>query len=295
MSTVAQTVDAVRGELLGYTREARNLLDAAYVAGSGTMTLRYDADNVASGARLSADLNTFHVWDRNAQVLTVAGGQEGTVDANVADGTTVWVNPKWTAAQVLDALNAELSSLSSPVNGLFQVATYSFAYAMGMDAFDLPVDPQSIIDVRVELPTGRRTWHTLAGHEWSVIRGADVGDFPSGRALRLHNGTISGRSVEVLYRTGFATLSGLAQDVAGVSGLPSTALDLLRVGAQIRLVAGVEVARNFLDAEGQPRRAEEVPQGAVLRSWAGLAKMRRQRIEDERSLLLARYPPRRWM
>ena len=64
------------------------------------------------------------------------------------------------------------------------------------------------------------------------------------------------------------------------------------VGAQIRLMAGREVKRNFTESQGDTRRAEEVPAGAVGNSITNLLRLRRDRIQAEAARLARQYPLR---
>jgi hypothetical protein len=64
------------------------------------------------------------------------------------------------------------------------------------------------------------------------------------------------------------------------------------LGAQIRVMAGREVKRNFTESQGDTRRAEEVPAGAVGGSILNLQRLRRDRIQAEAARLNRQYPIR---
>jgi hypothetical protein len=60
----------------------------------------------------------------------------------------------------------------------------------------------------------------------------------------------------------------------------------------MRLMAGREVKRNFTESQGDTRRAEEVPSGAVANSMLQLQRLRRDRVMAEAARLNRQYPLR---
>jgi hypothetical protein len=114
--------------------------------------------------------------------------------------------------------------------------------------------------------------------------------FASGNMLQLYEPAAPGRAIRVKYRAPFGQLVNLTDNVGTVTGLPDSAMDIPPMGAAMRLVAPREIKRNFTESQGEPRRSEEVPPGAVAGSWRGLAGMRAQRILSEAMRLAAMYP-----
>jgi len=64
------------------------------------------------------------------------------------------------------------------------------------------------------------------------------------------------------------------------------------LGAQIRLLASREVKRNFIESQGDTRRSDEVPAGAMNASVTNLLRLRRDRIQAEAARLNRQYPTR---
>ena len=114
-------------------------------------------------------------------------------------------------------------------------------------------------------------------------------DFSSGFALRFDQPTRSGR-LRVVYKAPFTPLSQESQNLNSYSGLPVTCEDIVNIGTQIRLMAPREIKRNFIESQGDTRRAEEVPAGAVGNSITNLLRMRRDRITAEAARLARQYP-----
>lgn len=297
MTTASDWCEATRRLLLSGLQAERNSLAADYTAGSGTLQFSAALGGIAPGIRISIGLNTFYVRTVNqaGQSATVFGGQEGSTDANAATAAIVRVAPRFTDFEILDALNGDLSSLSSPDSGLYQVKAASLTYSNGTIGYDLSgvTDVIDIIDVRVQTNSSFKDWPRLNQSDWRLDRSADTSVFASGLALQVWDGGYAGLPVRVIYRAPFTPLATLAADVA-TTGLPATAYDLPAWGAALRLMAPREVKRNFTESQPDTRRAGEVPAGAVAGSYRGIAALRAQRINEEKARLTAANPPRRW-
>jgi hypothetical protein len=58
----------------------------------------------------------------------------------------------------------------------------------------------------------------------------------------------------------------------------------------MRLMAAREIKRNFIEAQGDTRRPDEVQPGAITNSIANIQRLRRDRIIAEAGRLKAQYP-----
>lgn len=297
VSTATDWFNATRGLLLSGLQAERNTLAADYQAGDGVLQFTSTPEGIVGGIRLSVGLNTFYVLSVNTSGATAAvyGGQEGTTDAFAAAGTIVRIAPRFTDHEILRELNGDLSSLSSPDNGLYQVKTATLTYSNSRVGYDLAgvSDLIDIIDVRVATNSGFADWPRLGQRAWRLDRAADTAVFPSGLALQVFDGGYSGQAVRIVYRAPFTPLSSEVSDVA-TTGLPPSAWDLPPWGAALRLMAPREIKARFTESQPDTRRATEVPPGAVLGSYRGIAALRAQRINEEKARLTASVPPRRW-
>lgn len=292
MTLVSDVIERARRHLYsGETRDERNKATAALTTSDTTVGLTYDGPGVQRGAILAVDLEEMYVWSSSSTTATVSRAENGTTAAAHAAGATILVNPKFSPFSILQAVNEELADLSSPVNGLFKVGSVDFTYSAGTDTYDLTgvTDLIDILDVTYDTNDGSSRWPRLRREHWSLARGMQAAEFASGMALTINGWATSGRDINVIYKAPFTALSSLSQNVETISGLPATAVDILSIGAAIRLTAGTEVSRNFLD-QSDTRRAEEVPpqaRGSAMRALVGL---RRERIDAEKARLLAKYP-----
>lgn len=299
MATLQTWVDRTRSHLMSGRSEERNVLASPYTAGSGAMQFTAAVGGIVPGARLSIGTSTYYVASVNqtAQTAQVIAAQEGTVDVNKSAGSLVRVNPRFTDADIVDALNAELSDLSAPDNGLFAVFSMDWDADVTVAAYPVTVvDPSVIIDcyeVRTCPDPNTQDWFLLPKTYWRLDRMAGPPGMEPDLQLRIAYPTVrTGGIVRALLRVRFIPLVDLTENLDD-TGLPPTAQDIPPLGAAMRLMAGREVKRNFTETQGDTRRADEVPAGAVAASMRPLAALRMTRIQAEGARLTAQYPDRR--
>ena len=291
MTTVAEWVNDTRYHLNGDLSEQANVLANPYTAGSASLVFTYDLGPIAAGSILSIGANTFRVIAINegTKTATVIPGYQGSIDANAASGAMVLVNPRFTDHRILRALSDELRSLSSPRNGLYQVASTTLDYAGAVEGYDLTGVSGLIrvLEVRRQVHGPSLAWPAVESTWWDVLRSAPT-EFATGVSLRVR-GVDAGLQVQVVYAKEFTPTMTITDNVS-VTGVPSTAEDIPPLGAAVRLMSGREVARNQLAAQGDSRRANEVPPGAVGASWRGLAALHAERVGEESARLRAQFP-----
>ena len=294
MTTAADLIAVTQKRYLrGGSQPQKNKLSANYTAGSGTLSLSYDLRSIQAGATLSVGLNVFYVWsvDTANKIAVVDGGQDGSTDVNATAGATVYVNSGYSDYEVFTAINEDITSLSAPANGLFKVGTVQFAYSAASVGYDLTgvTDIQQILEVRYAEPDNFGRTPRLANGDFRLERNTTVGEYSSTYSLKLLRGGYPGRTITVLYRSGFTPFAATTDNLT-VTGLPTSAFDLPPMGAALRLLVGREIRRNDITSQGDTRRAEEVGPGAEAASMRNLAGLRAQRINEEVSKLNAQYP-----
>ena len=291
-------IDATRAKLLTGYSEQRNVLAAPYTAGTGTLTFTYALGNIVAGATISVGLNIFYVFAVNTSALTatVVGGQNGSTDISLANGTLVRLNPKFTDFDIWNALAADLADLSSPLNGLYGMTYTDFSFLATIVGYDLGASAAAnlieVYEVRYLTPGNYKDSPRLKQYSWKENRQAYAGDIPSGMGVEIVNSEnlLPGRNMRVFWKSAF-TLPAAPTAPLSTSLVIPTAYDLPPIGAAIILMAGQEIKRNFTSSEGDMRRATEVPAGAVAASSKGLKDLRQLRIDAEAARLINFYPP----
>jgi hypothetical protein len=230
-----------------------------------------------------------YVWEVGAgtKSATVERGFNGTTAVSHASAAVVIVNPKFPRAQLLEALNDELVDLCSPMNGLFDVKTLDFNYNSSKRQTNIPVSGDIIDLVEVRYRYIASDYKQV--NNVKLLRNLPTKDFGSGYGLQIDS-LIPSSTVRVTYKTPFSRIGLESDDLQSIAGFPVEAEDILVMGIQIRVVAPREIKRNFTESQGETRRAEEVPVGAVGGSITNLLRLRRDRITAEAARLNRQYP-----
>lgn len=291
-----QVVAAARREIRSGRNPGINLLDGAITSSAATVTFADELAGIKESAVLSVGLERMRVRTPNesARSATVIRGWDGTTAVAHSDGDLVRVGDPFDDFAIFTEVNNELRSLSSPRNGLFQMRATDLTYDSALVGYNLAGVTDMLGDpyeLRYEVAGSVDAFWPLVGR-YQLSRDMSRSEFSSSMALFIREGS-HGETVRMRYRAPFSLLVALGDDVEGVTGLHAEAHDILSIGAAVRLIAPREVRRNFTDAQGDPRLAEEVPPGAVAASVRPLMALRRERIGEESSRLRERYPTRR--
>lgn len=281
-------IDEVLRLLLSGQREEMNKLSGNVGAGSTTLTFKYEMGGIRAGALVDIDLETYRVWEVDTQnkTATVEPGYTSTDTSPHSDGSLVYVNPRMSRASIFKAINDEIVSLAA--EGLYTMDSYEFTFTGARQEYDFPAQsPQGVYDVRMSVPGPENRWRSVQVWKWQPS--SDKTTFPSGQSLYVPMG-LPGRTMQVLYKRGFTRLLSPDDDVAQASNVPPEMQDIIAPGALLRLGMVREIKRNFTEAQGDTRRATEVPPNAVAQSFNGARQFRSQRIDDERARLMMKWP-----
>lgn len=289
MSTTSQVITRAHRQLLSGVVEERNKIAATITASATSCVLSYDLGSVRTGSVLEIDTEQMYVWEvvESTKTLTVERAFNGTTAAAHTGGTVVVVNPRFPRNQIFEAITDELADLSSPVNGLFQVKVLDFVYNGSDRQVNLPA-AGTVIDL-IDVRSRNKSDDYQQVRSFKLLRDMPTKDFGSGLALQLDQDAYHG-DMRVTFRAPFSKPAAEADNLQNVCGFPESAEDILVIGAQIRLMAPREIKRNFTESQGDTRRSDEVPSGAVGNSITNLLRMRRDRITAEAQRLARLYP-----
>jgi hypothetical protein len=290
VTTAGTLIDRTVQNLLAGTVEERNKLASSLDASTTSVPIEYSLGSLREQTVFQVDSELMYIWEVNtaSKTLTVERGFGGTTAATHADAAIVTVNPKFPRWQVLQALNDELADLSSPMNGLFQMKTLDISY----NGSDRQVNLTGVTSM-IDLYDVR--WRYTSDdypvvRNYRLMRDMPTADFASGFVLTLDEPVMSS-TIRVIYKDAYASFASEATTLAS-AGASSSLADLLVLGAQIRLLASREVKRNFIESQGDTRRSDEVPAGAMNASVTNLLRLRRDRIQAEAARLNRQYPTR---
>lgn len=294
MTTCADLIDETRRYLFAGQREQMNALSASIVAGDTTLSFTYDLNTIQPGAYLAIGLEIMYVWSVNttAKTAVVQRAMLGSTAASHASADLVYVNSKFPAFSIAQALNADLRDLCAPSNGLYQTKNIDLTYNPAIQGYDLTgaTDVIDILRVRAKTVGPSKIWQEL--YRWRIERNASTTDFADGLAIFLFEGGWPGRTIRITYSAPFTEFSALT-DTTSAAGLAASMNDIPPLGAAMRLAGVREVQRNFNESQGDTRRAQEVPPNAQIAGMRALAQLREERIRNEAGKLASSWPDRR--
>lgn len=291
MTTCATLIERTRWHLQTGQYEAQNVLGAGIDSDDTTLTFTYDLGPLQAGAVISIGLELMRVWEvtTGSKTAVVQRGYAGSTAAAHTTSELATVNPRFSDFHILQALNDDLASLSG--HGLYRVRTVTFTDDGSARTYNLADDVIDVLDVRYDADTSANQWPLL--DNWQVLHNLPALEFASGKALRLDASGASNRDVLVRYKAPFGSLSALTDDVEAVTGLHEEAHDLPPLGAAVVLASAREIRRTDTMAQGDTRRANEVPAGMTQAAATRLAQHRQFRIGQEQGRLYQQAPLRR--
>lgn len=306
ISTLDDAVTEVRRRAMSGLQQEQDTLGGNIVAGATSFTLStgQTLGSISAGTVVEIDYEQFWVSSTTApNTVNVIPGYNGSTEANHSSGAYVRVNPRFTAVDIISAINEDLDDLSSSTNGLFQPAEVTVSYNPVFDGYDLTdvntsvaVVPNNFIDlleVRIHDYGPAQRWPRIPLSRLEIQRQADTSVFPSGIAIVFkEKQAYPGRPVRIQYKAPYTHLVNANDTFVNTAGMHSQAVDIPTLGAAYRLMAFREFKRSFSEAQPEPRRAQEVPVGASLTAVKLVAQQRTDRIAAERQRLENWYPVR---
>src|ERR1035437_9321805 len=238
-SMISQTLRRVQP---GQQVEALTL-NGAYTAGATSLTVSDPAGTILPSLRpetvIGIDLELFYVQAFTGTTAQVVPGYLGSLEANHADQTMVYLNPRFSQFDIMQAINDDLNDLCSADNNLYQVGSVEITYNPATVGYDLAgvTGLIDIISIQQKQPYPIGYWTPIPRRKWTLTAGADTTDFPSGYDLRLNTGGYPGMPFRVTCKSSFSPFSNLTDDATNVAGLSSAMYDLPPLGAMVALVA----------------------------------------------------------
>lgn len=289
MSTIAQVINRTQRQLLSGVVEERNKLSGNLTASATSVTFTYELAGVRNGSVVEIDSEQMYVWSviDATKTAVVERGFNGTTAAAHTSGTVVIINPRFPRSQILEAINDEMADLSSPMHGLFQIKVLDLNYNGSDRQLNLPA-VATVIDL-IEVRSRYKSDDYQQVRAVKLLRDMPTKDFGSGMALQLDQDIRQG-DMRITYKAPFTKATTESDNIQNICGYPEPAEDILVIGAQIRLMTPREIKRNFTESQGDTRRSDEVPPGAVGNSITNLLRMRRDRITAEAARLTRQYP-----
>ena len=289
MTIIANLVADARRMTYGSMTEQINLLSGNAAAGADTLTMELDVTGMTPGSILSSGLNVWYVKGVNASSNTVfvIPGYDDSPQQAAAAGDQVIIKPRVTTWYLFNAINDEIRKLSSPMNGLYRVGTWTVDVSPTYQTYEVPTEAlhmTNLLRVRYRWPGTPDVWSDIrpSSYRWIVSE--------TGNKVQLLVNVPSGTEIEFTYKAPFVEATSLLDDPVDDCGLSPTMLDLPSLGAAATLLKTTDARRNQISAQGDSRRAGEVPSGANLSSAAMMDREYKMRVQDEYARLIQRFP-----
>ena len=289
MTTIANMVADARRITYGSMTEQINLLADDADAGADTLQMELDISGITPGSILSSGLNVWYVKavsPNSNEVYVIPGYEDAPQDA-ASNGDIVFIKPRVTGWYLFNAINDEIRKLSSPTNGLYRVGTWVVDVSPTYQTYEVPseaLNMTGLLRVRYRWPGTPDVWSDIrtSSYRWIVSESANK--------IQLLVNVPSGTEIEFTYKAPFVEATSLADDPVDDCGLAPTMLDIPPLGAASMLLRTTDSRRNQISAQGDPRRAAEVPPGSNLSSGSMLDREYKARVQDEYARLIQRFP-----
>jgi hypothetical protein len=289
VTTIADLVADARRMTYGSMTEQINLISSNAAAGATTIVCELDVSGITPGQILSSGLNVWYVKGSNTNTneLYVIPGYDNSPQGAVTVGDMVTIKPRVTDWYLFNTINDEIKKLSSPMNGLYKIGSWTENVSPTYQTYEVPsgaLDMTSLARVRYRWPGTPDVWSDIrtSSYRWIVSEGANK--------IQLLVNIPSGTEIEFTYRAPFTEAASLADDPVEDCGLAETMLDIPPLGAAATLLKTTDSRRNQISSQGDPRRAGEVPASANLSSAAAMDRDYKMRVQDEYARLLQRLP-----
>ena len=231
----------------------------------------------------------------NVQVTVIRGFLDSEA-ANHADLAQIDIAPRFSMLDIVDAMQSEIDSWGT---SLYYTLADTLTVAPSAQTVELPVEWTDCLGV-VRCNQNELSSTSDATVVWPelpirMIRGTAStfdGATVSGILLRFLEPIRYGSVYVVVAMPFHGDGMTTAQDLVTDFHIPTSILDVLEMGAQIRLIANSDYGRGSRQPQDEARRAEETPMGSMVSiEQLGIARYERRKAAEVRRLRHA-YPIR---
>jgi hypothetical protein len=287
MTTMSDLIADTRRMVYGSMNDQINLIDVDAAAGSTTLVLELSVTGITPGMVLSSGLNVWYVKgvSLNDNNVFVIPGYDNSPQNAVSAGDMVFIKPRMTDWYAFGILNDEIRSLSSPNAGLYKIGFWTVNSDSTYQTYDIPLanrDLMSLARVRYRIPGTPDQWVDLPTVSWRWQ--ADQ------NRIQLLRNVPSSTEVQFVYKAPFSVATALDDDIVEDCGLAETMVDIPVLGAASMLLRTTENRRNQITVQGDSRRSDEVVSGGNSSAADGMARMYRDRVNQEYIRLTSRTP-----
>lgn len=291
MATLSDLIIRIRRELAGFSQNQQQWTYLTAPIGTSDTTLSVaDATQVSRGLIEVDGSELMVVKNVNQQTNTVtlnpfARGWDGTTATSHLANASIENNPQWPAVRIKEAIN---DAIRSVYPDLWAVGTTALTKISVVYEYQLPADVEEVISVQNQLIGPSHVWPFC--RSWRFVGQGSPTDFSTGKSLYVGDDVVPGRQIWVTYQKEPTELVNTTDDFAGVTGLPSTAQDVIVYAACMKLAPQLEGPRLTLTAVEASERAQYVQPGSASRVSQWFRQLYLERLEQEARKLRDRFP-----
>lgn len=281
-------IDDVSMALSGYSmrQDTMTHLVNAISATDLQITLA-NVQNVGQGLlEIEDELVYVTAVNQAASVVTVAPwgrGYAGTTAVAHAANARVTATPTFPRQKIANAINDTMLATSG---SLFAVGSFSFTYTPAVTTYELPAEIDNVFHVSYEEIGPSKEWITIRRYEYD--RMADTSKFPSGKTLTLMQHVQPGRTVRVTFSKDPSKLTTGSMEFTA-TGLPSSCEDVMKLGAQYRLLSNIEPGRLSLTSPEADYNSNRISFGSGTNTAKYVYALFQQRLAEESNSLKGKY------
>lgn len=296
MTTIKDMVADTRRMAYGSMSEQINLVAQSYAAGATELYLDMDITGITPGMVLSGDLNVWYVKgiDAGSNLVYVIPGYDNSPTRSMSVGEFIHIKPRVTDWYMFESLNQEILRLSTPEHGLYQIKSWTVDVDPTWQTYEIPTaafDMIGLLRVRYRMPGSSDVWIDIPEKAYRV----QITDAQGSSYVRLLRNVPSGTEVKFLYKAPFSQADNLSDSAITVCGLSETMVDIPTLGVLGTLLRTTESRRGQVQAQGDARRAGEVPPGSNMSIASRIERDHQMRIWEEAARLIQRVPIQRSM
>lgn len=295
MATLKDMVDEVRSNLAGYTLRQDRITYVNNPSGlttTSTAIIIGSSNNLAKGViEIDDELIYIDSFDKTTSTLNVipgfGRGYSNTTPAPHSQYAQVTLAPTFPRVTIKQAINDVINSVFPK---LWSIRSTTFTFDGVKSTYALPDDCENVLNVTWESVGPSKEW--IPVERWRMDGMANTASFNSTSSISIYDAITPGRTVQVWYTAAPSTLTSNTDDFADVTGLPETCKDIIILGTAYRLMSFIDAGRVNLTSAESDAADTKMPSQAGTNASKYLYALYQQRLNEEASRLLDKYPIR---
>lgn len=289
--TLAQMVDEIKSKLSGYTlNQDKTTYLTDVITETSTSIPIANSNSISKGIiEIDDELLWVDSYDRSNNTMNVVSsfgrGYQNTVAAGHAQYAQVIMSPMFPRDNIKQAINDTVTAVG---DRLFAVASTTFTFNPSVTTYQIPTGAEDILSVSWESVGPSKEW--IPVKRWRQDKMANATAFSSTISVSIYDAITSGRTVMVWYTKEPTTFTSNDQVFSTRTGLPSSAKDVVILGACARLLSFVDSGRLNLTSAEADLNDTKIPSGAGSSVARYVYALYQQRLSEEASRLQNRYP-----